>query len=174
MASIKGRDAVRSFINNLPEQLATKVLRGAGRAAANVVAQEARERSISPEVSAKIKVVTRRDEGRIIAKVQVKMGGYNLPIWLEYGTAPHFISVSEDKRQGLSVNRINQRTREGSLVIGGNFVGDTVFHPGARPHPFLRPALDIKEADAIRAAQQYVNARVTRKGVRGTDEGDEE
>lgn len=173
MASMKGRAAVSSFMAGLPEDIANKLLRGAARTAANVIADEARERSISSEVSAAIKVATKREDGRIIAKVQVKMGGYNLPLWLEYGTEPHFVSVDDSQRAGMSVRKANERTKEGSLVIGGKFVGSTVWHPGARPHPFLRPALDTKEADAIKAGQQYITSRVTRSGIRGTAEKDD-
>jgi len=97
------------------------------------------------------------------------MGGYNLPLWLEYGTAPHLISVDDSQRQGLSVRRVNDRVNAGSLVINGNFVGTTVHHPGARPHPFMRPALDTKEGEARAAAQSYINSRISRSGIR-TDE----
>jgi hypothetical protein len=105
--------------------------------------------------------------------------GYNWfrALWLEYGTDPHFISVSESERKGRSIGRVNQQLREAggnaSLVIGGKFVGETVFHPGARPYPFLRPALDVKEADAVRAAQAYINASVSRRGITVSDEGNE-
>ena len=51
------------------------------------------------------------------------------------------------------------------MIIGGKFVGETVWHPGAKPHPFLRPSLDIKGAEAIAAAQSYINAHVTPSGI---------
>src|SRR3546814_12946205 len=86
MASVKGRSEVKSFIAGLPEALVNRVLRGAGRAAADVVAGEAKARSISDEVSGAIKVATKREDGRIIAKVQVKGPGSYIAPWLEYGT----------------------------------------------------------------------------------------
>src|SRR3546814_4817783 len=49
MASVKGRSEVKSFIAGLPEALVNRVLRGAGRAAADVVAGEAKARSIRSE-----------------------------------------------------------------------------------------------------------------------------
>lgn len=174
MASIKGRGEVKSFIAQLPEALANRVLRGAARAAANVVADEAKARSISDEVSAAIKVATKREDGTIIAKVQVKGRGAYIGPWLEYGTDPHFISVDDSQRGGMSVRKVNERVKDGSLVINGHFVGTTVFHPGARPHPFLRPALDIKEGAAIRAAQNYITARISKTGISGGSDGDAE
>ncbi len=173
MASVKGRAAVSKFLSQLPEDIANKLLRGAARTAANVIADEARDRSISSEVSAAIKVSTKREGGRIIAKVQVKGDGAYIAPWLEYGTDPHFISVDDSQRAGMSVRKVNERTKEGALVINGQFVGTTVWHPGARAHPFLRPALDMKEADAIRAGQEFITSRVTRAGIQGAAEKDD-
>jgi hypothetical protein len=172
MVTVRGRQEVRDYIASAPEQL-TKLLRGAARAAAKVVAEEAKSRSISSEVAGAIKVATRTDEGRIVALVQVKGDGAYIAPWLEYGTAPHFISVDDSQRQGMSVGRVNKSLKEGSLIINGQFVGSTVFHPGARPFPFLRPALDAKEREAIAAAQTYINARVKPGVIASAGEGDE-
>lgn len=174
MPTVRGKASVNAFIGSIPREIETKVLRGAARAAANVVADEARERTQSHEVRGAIKVATRKEEGRVIAKVQVKGPGAYIAPWEEYGTAPHFISVDESQRNGMSVRRINQQHKAGSLVINGQFVGATVLHPGARPHPFLRPALDIKEGEAIAAAHGYIRSRVTRSGIVGDVEGDVE
>jgi len=175
MVTVRGRSEVRRFIARLPSEIETKLLRGAGRAAANVIADEATERCISSEVRGAIKVRVGSGEGRVTAKVQVKGKGAYIAPWLEYGTDPHFISVDESQRNGMSIGRINDQHKAGSLVINGNFVGKMVLHPGAKPHPFLRPALDIKAGEAIAAAQGYINARVSRSGITGSADptGDE-
>lgn len=166
MPKVRGREAVKRMIAEAPEKLANSVLRGAARAAATVVADEARSRSISKEVSEKIEIRSRRDKGRIIVKIRVKDGwARSVGTWLEYGTDPHFITVDDSQRQGMSANRINRLGKSGTLVIAGEPVGQTVFHPGARPHPFLRPALDLKEAEAIAAAQSYINSRIGPGGI---------
>lgn len=179
MPTVRGKPEVSRLINGLRGDIEDKLLRGAARAAANVVADEARERTQSSEVRGAIKVATRKEgRGRIVAKVQVKGPGAYLAPWEEYGTAPHFISVDESQRAGRSISRINQQANEPdanhSLVIGGKFVGKTVFHPGAQPHPFLRPAFDIKQDEAVAAAQGYVTARVTPAGIVGAAEKDDE
>jgi hypothetical protein len=156
--------SVKALIAKLPAALEKNILRGAARAAATVVADEAKERVISDEVRASIKITTSARDGKITAKVQTKGPGAYLAPWLEYGTDPHFITVSDADRGGRSIKRFNKEVREGSLVIGGHFVGPTVRHPGARPHPFLRPALDTKEADAIKAAQSYITTRLAAVG----------
>src|SRR3546814_7310576 len=117
---------------------------------------------ISDWISDVVSSDRKREDGLIIAKMQVKGPGSYIAPWLEYGTDPHFISVDDSQRDGMSVRKVNQKVTaaggDGSLVINGHFVGTTVFHPGARPHPFLRPALDIKEGEAIDRKRKRLNS----------------
>ncbi len=173
MVTVTGREAVHSYIARLPREIEAKLLRGAGRAGINVIAEEARERCISPEVRGVIKTKVRTEPGMIRARCTADMGLYNLPLWLEYGTSPHFISVDDSQRGGLGLRRINTKVGEaggnGSLVIGGKFVGATVWHPGARAHPFMRPALDSKRDEALAAAQGFINSRISRGRIVATE-----
>lgn len=167
-------------MTELPGQFTRNVLRGAARAAVKVIAEGAKDRSISDEVSDAIKTTVKSEETRVIGKVQVKGKGAYIAPWLEYGTSEHFISVDDSQRQGRSVNRINRLAKEPgsshSLVINGKFVGTTVLHPGARAHPFLRPSLDNDASAAIAAAQGYIKSKVTKRGIApGSEpEGDSE
>jgi len=172
MAASRGGADVKRFMADVPTKLATKVLRGAARAAATVVADDAKRRSISSLVAEAIVVKTKADVGRIVVKISVKAGwARSVGIWQEYGTDPHFISVDDDQREGRSVARINSdEERKGSLLINGKPVGRTVYHPGAAAHPFLRVALDDKQVEAIAAAQSYINVRVKPSGIVATDE----
>lgn len=171
MVTVSGRADVHNFILNLPAQIETKLLRGAARAGATVIRDEAKERSISDEVDAALVIKTKADGSRVTATVSVKPGwARSLAIWQEYGTDPHFISVDNSQREGMSVNRINKQGKYGALVIGGKFVGNTVFHPGAQAHPFLRVSLDLKTGEAVAAAQTYINSRVTPGGIVGSDQ----
>ena len=177
MAYSKGGPAVWQYMAQIPAELETKVLRGAARAGGNVIADDARERSRSQDVSDGIINKVKASPGQITSTVSVKAGwARSVAIWLEYGTAPHFITVDDSQREGRSTKRINQLNKDGaSLVIGGKFVGTTVFHEGAQAYPFLRPALDHSAVGAIAAAQSYINARVSRSGITGTAEpGDDE
>lgn len=165
--TIKGRDALRrTLADQLPKRIA-KVLEGAVRAGANVIAEEARERCENNQVRAaiKVKVVGATDQPKVIAKVQTRGPGAYMAPWLEYGTSPHFIAVRDaSDRKGLSVNAINRKAKkEGTLVIGGQPVGPVVHHPGARAHPFLRPAFDTSESEAIAAAQSYIERKMARR-----------
>ncbi|WP_347271802.1 HK97 gp10 family phage protein [Rhizorhabdus histidinilytica] len=175
MAWSKGRAEVRRYMRETVPTDLMKVLRGAGRVAGNVIADEARDRSISDEVSEAVQVKVSVKDGKITVWIHVKgrmTGPAGIAVWLEYGTSPHFISVDDRQRQGMSARRINELGRQGSLVIQGQFVGDTVHHPGARRHPFLRPALDLKIREAVAAAQTYINTRVRRSGINTAEDGE--
>lgn len=178
MPTVRGKEEVKAFFANIPPKL-TNVLRGAARAGGKVIAEEIKLQTPSEKVREAVRITSRAGDGEVKVKIDLKPGwARSLGIWLEYGTSPHFISVDDSQRQGKSVRKLNTQVAEydgnASLVIGGNFVGETVFHPGARPYPAFRPALDTKEQEAISAAQSYVNARVSRAGINaGSGGGDE-
>lgn len=177
MATSRGGGAVDAMFADTPKKL-EGLLRGAARAGAKVIATEAKARCISPEVESAIKVATKRTDTKMEGLVQVKGPGAFIAPWLEYGTGEHFIAVDDSVRRGRSIGRINRQAGEEgashSLVIGGNFVGATVLHPGARPHPFMRVALDLKGAEAVAAAQAHIDSRVSSRGIAASGgEGDD-
>ncbi|WP_225871465.1 HK97 gp10 family phage protein [Qipengyuania atrilutea] len=170
MAPMKGREQVRQYFASLPDKLETKILRGAAKAGGSVIKDEAKLRTQSDQVRDDLRMRTRAKDGKVRVTIDVKPGfGRSIANWEEYGTDPHFIRVADEQRQGLSVRKVNERTKDGSLVINGNFVSGTVFHPGAAAHPFLRPSLDLKGAEAIAEAQGYINAKLASTGLNGPD-----
>jgi hypothetical protein len=165
MATSRGGATVRRYIAQLPAELERTVLRGAARAGGKVLVDGAKERSISSDVDDAIVMKRKSEPGRITVIITVEKGwARSVANWLEYGTDAHFISVAKEERGGKSVARINA-TDKRSMIIGGKFVGDTVFHPGAKPHPFLRTTLDIDGPKAVAEAQKFINAHVTRSGI---------
>lgn len=178
MVTVRGKSEVRAYMAAVPVKM-EPVLHGASRAGGRVFAVAVEDNTTSEAVRAAVRLRTKTEGATIKTTVDVKPGwARSVANWLEWGTSAHFISVDDSQRGGRSVGRINQLTAENdgnsSLVIGGKFVGATVWHPGARPHPVFRPAQDLNEAEAIAAAQSYINARVSRKGIIGGDAGDEE
>lgn len=182
--------AIRN-LEQLPALIAKHVLPGAARVGAKVIAQEAKtllgSRSADAGKGSKqrvliadsVKIRSRKRDGLIVARVLLEGPGAYVGRWLEYGTSPHFISVDPAFAQGITARRVNKRIADGdgdlraTLTINGKPVGATVYHPGARKAPFLRPALDLKGNEAKAAANAYIRSRVTRAGIVGTDEGDE-
>jgi hypothetical protein len=184
MATSRGGSDVARFIAEQRRLIEEKLLRGAGRAGAKVLREEARHRLGGREaetgagtkvlIADALKIVVRSKPGVITVKVILKGPGSYVGRWLEYGTAPHLISARADVREGRSINRINKLAREGSLSIGGKFVGASVWHKGADKKPFMRVSLDTREADARAEMQRYINSHVTRKGIVIGPEGDDE
>jgi hypothetical protein len=184
MATRRGGSAAAAKIRELPQAFLERVLPGAGRAGGKVIAEDARQTLGGRRadtagggkvlIADSVKVKVRRKGTTIRVRITLDGPGAYVGRWLEYGTAPHLISVTDEAREGRSVSRINKLAVEGSLVIGDKFVGQSVSHPGAKPHPFLRPALDQCQGDAIAAMQTYVTSRATRAGIAGTEPGGDE
>ncbi len=167
MATVRGREGVRRYMGAQREGISRSLLPGAARAGGAVIREEAKDRATSDAVKEKIAMTVKRDGDQVIARIGLSKGwSLAVGIWLEYGTDPHYITVDDSQRQGMSANRINTlKKRDNVLVINGQPVGKTVLHPGAKPNPFLRPALDTKEAAAIDAAQAYINSRIRPGGI---------
>lgn len=187
MAKRRSNASVLRNLEELPALLVKRVLPGAARAGAQVIAAEAKgllggKRADGGGgnkvlIADAVKVRARKRSGLIVARVMLDGPGAYVGRWLEYGTDPHFISVDPGLRDGMTARRINKRVKGGdaalhaTLMINGKPVGTTVHHPGAAAHPFLRPALDTKEAEAKAAAQAYIQSRISRAGIVGSDDG---
>jgi len=180
---VKGLSDLNKFLQQLPAKMEQNVLRGALRAGANVIKDEAKR--LAP-VSApnsrnkkrygfragtlrdSIRVSARVKNGRVTASVyaggQTKSGAeVYYASWVEFGTAAHAIVAKGAKGKNIA-RRLNRQAKKlAALNIGGRFVGASVMHPGARPRPFMRPALDGKAQAAVLAAAEYIKKRLALK-----------
>lgn len=159
-ASLVGLVDLQKVLAELPDKLEANVLRGAMKAGAEVIAEEARERCRSADVRKTIKTKA-SVKGRIVkALIQTKDGAAYMAPWLEYGTLPHVIAVRDGS--GRTARAVNRAHKKGSLLIGGAFVGDFVWHKGAKPYPFMRPALDQRRDDAVTVIGEQIAARLAK------------
>jgi HK97 gp10 family phage protein len=151
---------LQRVLADLPDKLEANVLRGAMKAGAEVIADGARDNCRSSEVRATI-TSSARVKGRVVtALVQTKGdGAYKAP-WLEYGTEAHIIRANDG--EGRTARRPNRLNRKGALMIGTAFVGDAVWHPGAKPYPFMRPGLDQRQEEAMTVIGEQIAARLGR------------
>lgn len=160
--NIKGLAELNKVLLTLPEKLQKNVMRGALRAGISVVKPVAKANihSVSGELAKGLKVGTRSRGTTVTANLKAKGPHGFVAKWVEYGTAAHAI-----------VAKLG-----GSLFLGGLFL-KSVNHPGARPKPFLRPALDSQATAAVVAAAEYMKARLASKHSLDTShvviEGDE-
>lgn len=171
---IKGLDELQKFLDEFPVNVQNNIMRGALRAGMKVVKDKAKMsiEGKSGELASGLRIYTRLREG--VIRASLVTGGYHgyVAMWVEFGTRPHLIKVQEDEKKinyRLSAKR-GQLVRESmttinrrSLIIGNNFVGPVVKHPGAKPKPFLRPALDTEGTKAVVAAAEYIKKRLAKK-----------
>ncbi|MBX3629314.1 MAG: HK97 gp10 family phage protein [Nitrosomonas sp.] len=171
----KGLAELQKIMNQLPAKLEANIMRGALRAGAVVIrdAVKSNINSVSGHLASTMRVSTRIEKraGKVVAKV--KADAYYAG-FVEYGTRPHYISVPDSeklinsrrsRKLGKEVREHMKtfNTRQRSLKIGQQYVGPGVFHPGAKPKPFMRPALDNNSGAAITAAAEYIKKRLATK-----------
>lgn len=173
---VHGLAELQKAMDEFPAKIEQNIMRGALRAGANVIAEEARR--LVPVQSGQLRESIRVSVrplpgGRIVATVKagdrfkVYKGGvalkgapyrtkrssggydYHAPFYahfVEFGTARHWIKPKNRK----------------SLFIAG-LLREIVDHPGARPRPFMRPALDAKARAAVEAMAEYIRKRLPRE-----------
>ena len=148
--NLKGAKEVQQFLQQLPVKVERNILRSALRAGAKVMADEAKQNVPvdDGDLQRSIRVSTRARKGTVYA--YAKAGGKNVywHNWVEFGTAAHLIKGKNGK----------------SLFFNGTFT-KSVSHPGAKPKPFMRPALDAKASEAINAVGRQIKARLNKLGL---------
>lgn len=142
---IKGLKELLPELEKLPAKIEANVMRSAMRAGAQVLEEEVL-RNIPVATGAlrdSVRVSTRSRRGVISARVRA--GSQEAWYWrfVEFGTAAH---------------QIKPKTRS-SLFLAG-VMREVVQHPGARPRPFMRPALDAKAVTAIEAVRERVRQKL--------------
>lgn len=146
---IGGRE-LAEFLSSLPKKVEQNIMRSALRAGANVFKKEVSPNIpvVEGDLKKSLRVSVRAKNGTITASV--KMGGKKAPHahLYEFGTKPH---------------KIEPKNAD-ALAIGG-VAYRSVNHPGARPHPTMRPAFDTKSSEAIAAVAAQVRKRLTKEGI---------
>lgn len=147
---VKGLAELQAFLDQLPAKMEANIMRAALREGAKVV--QAEVKASAPVrtglLKAGIKIGTNSRRGRVTAKIKVSGKHAFVANWVEYGTAAHFIKPKRAK----------------SLFFAG-LMRDGVDHPGARPKPFMRPALDTKAQEALLAVGEAIKKRLTKQGL---------
>lgn len=175
LVHVKGLADLQKFLNALPAEIEAKLMRGALREAAKVVLEEAKRQAPkeSGEMAEGLAISTSSKRGTVMAKIKAKGKHGFLAPFIEFGTKPHFIKVREEDRptnrpgrfrrgQPVSMRTLNRN----ALKIGQSFVG-AVHHPGTKPRPFMRPALDAKAGAAVMAAGNYLKKRLASRSKTG-------
>lgn len=178
ITKFKGGKELQDYLNKLPAKIERNVMRSALLQGANVIKEAAKAELVkngsvvSGDLSKSIRASTRSRRGQVTATLKAGDEKAFYAHMVEFGTAPHWISVdmaarpSRMTRRGkkaFSVSTLNNMSKAGSLVIGKNFVGQSVEHHGAKAKPFMRPALDANVDEAILAVGEQIRKVLSTK-----------
>ncbi len=169
---VEGLKQLDAYLSALPKNMQTGAYRAGLTAAARVIREEARLRA--PRKTGKLAKAIRsgsprrNQDGSFSISVSLRGQHAFLGRFFEYGVAPHYITAGDSD---LSARKLTQAVRRegssdvssGALKIGANYVTGAVLHPGIRPHPFLRPALDVKADEAVQAFAERIRAYIEGK-----------
>ena len=148
--NVTGLAELQAFLDTLPAKVEQNILRGALRAGAKPILEDAKagaqESTKTGLMRDGLKITTKAKKGTVT--VSIKAGGKHayLAKFVEFGTAAHRI----DPKNG------------GVLSFGGGFARH-VDHPGQRAKPFLRPAFDAQSENAVVATGEYIKKRLSSK-----------
>lgn len=172
--AVSGLAELNKTLQTLAPKIEGNIMRGAVRA--GIVALKNRAQQLVPvdqgDLKRTFRVSTRSKRGRVSATLSVGNKEVFYAHMVEFGTSPHFIRVNESARpkkltrrgmRAVSVRTMNQMVKRGSLKIGQNYVGPSVSHPGARPKPFMRTALDTGSTEAASVAADYIRVRLAKE-----------
>ena len=155
---LKGGKELAAFLSAFPMRLQKNAMRAAVRAAQKPIVEEARLRAPKDtgKLAKSIKGGNPRalPDGTVRTHISLKGKHSYLGYFHEYGVSPHIIAakgaVDSSSKLGKSIRKQGKGALPAALYINGKFV-PSVMHPGHRARPFLRPALDTRADDAIKA-----------------------
>lgn len=160
--NVTGLAQINKFLDTLAPKIAVNVMRGSLRAGMKVVQPVAKHnaKKASGVYAAGLKIGTRSRGGTVWSYLKASGPHAHLGNWIEFGTRAHNIAAKKG----------------GFLSFMGIFAKE-VAHPGTRPFPHMRPALDSQAQAAVIAAAEYMKNRLaTKHGLDTRDvqiEGDE-
>lgn len=168
--NVKGLAELQKFLDQLPVKAEQNIMRAAMRAGAKVILAEAKAKvPVGPPsgenatlygatvgaLRDSLRISTSVRKGTIKARIRAGDNKKGQPVFyahfVEFGTAAHFIAPKSRK----------------ALFWAGHPLEGGVNHPGARPQPFMRPAMHSQAQAALVAVGNAVKLRLTKAGLEG-------
>lgn len=153
------------FLSALPERMQKQAYRQGLTAAAAPVRDEAR--LLAPKSGGKMAKAIRTGSPRQnqdgTFQVSVRLTGNThafLGLFAEYGVLPHLIAATGKGQGRVAVRKASESGDKigGVMKIGDRYVSGVVHHPGHAAHPFMRPALESKAEEAVKAFADKIRA----------------
>ena len=165
--TVSGLKELDDLLKQLPVKIERNVMRGAMRAGQKVIADAAKNNlrqngSVDTgelERSVRIRFKRKSEKfGWIRAFVMAGNKQAYYSHMVEFGTASYYSG------KGRTVGKPYEITPKvaGSLFLGG-VLRESVTHPGIKPKPFMRPAIDNNSDAAIKAVVEYMQKRIPKE-----------
>jgi HK97 gp10 family phage protein len=165
--NVSGLRELDLMMKQLPAKIEKNIMRGALRAGQKVFAKAAKSNlrqngSVDTgELEKSVRVRFKRKSekfGFIRSYVMAGNAKAYYAHWVEYGTATYYTG------NGKTVGGAYEITPKvaGSLLLGG-LLRDSVMHPGIRPKPFMRPAVDENFDTAVNKVAEYLRKRIPKE-----------
>ncbi len=158
---IEGLAELNKMLQLLPSKIEKNIIRGGLRAGAAVFQEKARANIPAQMLALKrsIRIKTNSRSGRVSATVVAGNRDAYYAHWIEYGTASYYTGKGRTVGQPYAI-----RPRGGAAALAFNniFTG-SVIHPGVRPRPYMRPAVDAGTQEALSAMVDYMKSRIEKE-----------
>lgn len=160
---IEGLADLHKALQDLPGKIEGNIMRGALRAGQKVF-QQAAQQAVPVDQGDLRKSIKIKFKGRSqkYGWVRMHLQAGDKVAWyahlIEYGTASYY--TGSGKTVG-GPYPIKPKKAKG-LFFGGQVHAGTI-HPGIKPQPFMRPALDGNQAQALEATVEYIKNRLPRE-----------
>lgn len=158
-SQILGLDALHRALQNLPANIERNIMLGALRAGQNVFKARAKAGCPVGKTGA-LKKSIRVSSGirRGLAKATLIAG--NKKAWyahiIEFGSGLFYANIgTKSKRRPYDI-----KAKKKKALHFNNSFRKKITHPGIRPVPFMRRALDAGIAEPIEASAAYIRARL--------------
>ena len=168
---IDGLAELDKELKQFPMRVQKNVLRGAVRAGSGVIVKEARR--LAPKETGDLRRSIKARNPRIKDKLVIgglRAGGGDAfyAKMIEFGTQSY--TIKNYRRKRLYRNEIRQGikkvdARRKALTIDGGLFAKAD-HPGIRPQPFMRTAMDLTTKDALHKVAQYIRERMQKERLK--------
>ena len=152
---IDGLAELDKELKQFPMRVQKNVLRGAVRAGSGVIVKEARR--LAPKETGDLRRSIKARNPRIKDKLVIgglRAGGGDAfyAHMIEFGTKAY--TIKPNKKLGKKA------------ITFDNGVFSSANHPGIRPQPFMRTAMDLTTQDALHKVAQYIRERMQKERLK--------
>lgn len=171
--SVDGLKELNAHLQDLPAKIERNILRAAVGASARFFRDKAKER-VPVDTGAlrnDFKVSTKAKGGVATATLTVGSNTFYAH-FIEYGTASYYSGPGKrSKRRPYTIQNVARSGGRSKNALRFEANGSTVYsewarHPGVRPQPFMRPAFDNYNQEAITAFADYVRKRLAKEAAK--------